>query len=79
MLFIEYPKCSTCKKAKKYLEDHNIHFIDRNIITETPTKEELETWIKKYNIKIEKLYNTFLSKFLILLWLVFLKHQPKKN
>ena len=58
MLFIEYPKCSTCKKAKKYLEDHNIHFIDRNIITETPTKEELETWIKKYNIKIEKLYNT---------------------
>lgn len=58
MLFIEYPKCSTCKKAKKYLQDHNIHFIDRNIITETPTKEELESWIKKYDMKLEKLYNT---------------------
>ena len=44
MLFIEYPKCSTCKKAKKFLE--------------TPSKEELETWIKKYDIKLDKLYNT---------------------
>ena len=42
MLFIEYPKCSTCKKAKKFLEDNNQDFIDRNIITETPSKEELE-------------------------------------
>lgn len=58
MLFIEYPKCSTCKKAKKYLQDHNIQFMDRNIITETPTKEELESWIKKYGMKLEKLYNT---------------------
>ena len=58
MLFIEYPKCSTCKKAKKFLEDNNQDFIDRNIITETPSKEELETWIKKYDIKLDKLYNT---------------------
>ena len=58
MLFIEYPKCSTCKKAKKFLEDNNQEFIDRNIITETPSKEELETWIKKYDIKLDKLYNT---------------------
>ena len=58
MLFIEYPKCSTCKKAQKFLEDNNQDFIDRNIITETPSKEELETWIKKYDIKLDKLYNT---------------------
>ena len=58
MLFIEYPKCSTCKKAKKFLEENHQEFIDINIITETPSKEELETWIKKYDIKLDKLYNT---------------------
>lgn len=58
MLFIEYPKYSTCKKAKKFLEENHQEFIDRNIITETPSKEELETWIKKYDIKLDKLYNT---------------------
>ena len=58
MLFIEYPKCSTCKRAKKYLEERKINFEDRNIITETPSKKELETWIKKYDIKLDKLYNT---------------------
>ena len=63
MLFIEYPKCSTCKKAKKFLEDNNQDFIDRNIITETPSKEELETLIKKYDIKLDKLYNTSRMKY----------------
>ena len=63
MLFIEYPKCSTCKKAKLYLEDNNIKYTDRNIITETPTKEELKEWIKKYNFKIDKLYNTSGQKY----------------
>ena len=58
MLFIEYPKCSTCKKAKKFLEENHQEFIDRNIISETPSKEELKTWIKKYDIKLDKLYNT---------------------
>ena len=45
MLFIEYPKCSTCKKAKKYLEEHGIEFEDRHIVEENPTKEELTEWI----------------------------------
>ena len=58
MLLIEYPKCSTCKKAKKYLEENSIKFTDRNIITETPTKEELKEWLNKYDISINKLYNT---------------------
>ena len=47
MILIEYPKCSTCKKAKKYLEDNSIKYIDRNIIMETPTKEELKEWIER--------------------------------
>jgi arsenate reductase len=58
MLFIEYPKCSTCKKAKKFLEENKQDFIDRNIITETPSKEELTSWLEKYHFPIEKLYNT---------------------
>lgn len=58
MLFIEYPKCSTCKKAKKYLEDNHKEFTDRNIITETPTKKELKDWLEKFSFPLDKLYNT---------------------
>lgn len=58
MQFIEYPKCSTCKTAKKFLQNNNINFIDRNIITETPTKDELKYWHIKYNIPIKRLFNT---------------------
>ena len=46
-LFIEYPKCSTCQKAKKWLDNNKIKYKDRNIITETPTKEELKKWAKQ--------------------------------
>ena len=58
MQFIEYPKCSTCQKAKKYLIDHNISFEDRMIKEDTPTIEELMNWIHKYNIDSNKLFNT---------------------
>ena len=58
MLFIEYPKCSTCKKAKKYLDDNNIKYENRHIVEDNPTKEELKKWIKKYNLDIKKLFNT---------------------
>lgn len=57
-IFIEYPKCSTCKKAKKWLEDNNIDFVDRNIVTETPTKEELSKWIERSGQDIKKWFNT---------------------
>ena len=57
-LFIEYPKCSTCQKAKKWLEENKIEFIDRNIITETPTKEELKEWITRSKIDAKKFFNT---------------------
>ena len=57
-LFIEYPKCTTCQKAKKWLNNNNIEFEDRNIIEETPTVEELEKWIKLSNKEIKKWFNT---------------------
>lgn len=56
--FIEYPKCSTCKKAKKWLQENNIKAEERNIITKTPTAQELEKWIQKSGQDIKKWFNT---------------------
>lgn len=58
MLFIQYPKCSTCKKAKKFLDDNKIKYDDRHIVEKNPTKEELKSYIKLGNIDIKKLFNT---------------------
>lgn len=58
MLFIEYPKCSTCKKALKYLKDNNKEITVRNIVEDTPTKEELIDWIDKSHIEPKKFFNT---------------------
>lgn len=57
-IFIEYPKCSTCKRAKKWLEEKNIDFIERNIVEEIPKVEELNEWIKKSEQEIKKWFNT---------------------
>ena len=57
-LFIEYPKCSTCQKAKKWLEQNNIEFEDRHIVESNPTKEELKKWIKQSGYDIKKFFNT---------------------
>ena len=57
-IFIEYPKCSTCKKAKKWLEENSIEFIDRNIVKETPTVEELTEWIQRSKLDIRRWFNT---------------------
>lgn len=57
-LFIEYPKCSTCKKAKKWLEENKIEFGDRNIVEETPTEKELTEWVKRSGEDIKKWFNT---------------------
>ena len=46
-LLVEYPKCSTCQKAKKWLECQNVNFQSRHIVEETPTVEELENWLNK--------------------------------
>ena len=58
MEFIEYNKCSTCKKAKKFLDDNNFEYEDRAIKENTPTYEELYNWITKYDIEVNKLFNT---------------------
>ena len=58
MEFINYSKCSTCKKAKKFLDDNNIKYIDRQIKDNNPTYDEIDSWINKYNIEIKKLFNT---------------------
>lgn len=57
-IFIEYPKCSTCKNAKKWLKENNVNFIERNIVTQTPTIEELTEWIAKSGKEIKKWFNT---------------------
>ena len=58
ILFIEYPKCSTCRKAKKWLLDNNIEFLDRNIVEDTPTREELKKWIEESKKDIKNFFNT---------------------
>ncbi|EHL19240.1 hypothetical protein HMPREF9628_01631 [Peptoanaerobacter stomatis] len=58
LLFIQYPKCTTCQKAKKFLDDNKIKYIDRDIVTDNPTKEDLEKFIKIGNLDIKKLFNT---------------------
>lgn len=58
MLFIEYPKCSTCQKAKKFLVSHAVDFTDRHIVEETPTANELKEWIERSGLPIKRFFNT---------------------
>lgn len=58
MLFVNYPKCGTCQKARKYLEEKGIAFEDRNIKEQNPTADELKKWIEKSGLPIKKLFNT---------------------
>ena len=57
-IFIYYPKCSTCMKAKKYLEDKNITFNERNIKENNPSKDELDTFVKLSKKDIKTFFNT---------------------
>lgn len=56
--FIEYPKCSTCKKAKKYLDDLGIEHSDRHIVEERLNKEELLALYKKSSLPLKRFFNT---------------------
>lgn len=58
MLFVEYPKCSTCQKARKWLEENGFSFESRNIKTENPTYEELKAWHAKSGLPLKKFFNT---------------------
>lgn len=57
-LLVEYPKCSTCQKAKKWLESQNIDFQSRHIVEETPIVEELQNWLEKSGLEIKSFFNT---------------------
>ena len=58
MLFICYPKCSTCKKAQKWLDDHGISYETRHIVEENPTYEELKHWHETSGLPLKKFFNT---------------------
>ena len=58
MLFICYPKCSTCQKAKKWLEANNIEYKERHIVEDNPTYEELKDWHSKSGLPLKKFFNT---------------------
>ena len=58
MLLIEYPKCSTCQKAKKWLEDHHIAFETRHIVENNPTQEELKVWFHQSGLPLKRFFNT---------------------
>lgn len=58
MLFVEYPKCTTCQKAKKFLDDHGAVYEDRHIKEQNPTADELRAWWKKSGLPLKKFFNT---------------------
>lgn len=58
MQFICYPKCTTCQKAKKWLEANGISFEERHIKEQNPTAEELSAWKKKSGLPLKKFFNT---------------------
>lgn len=58
MVFVCYPKCTTCQKAKKWLTEKGISFEERDIKTENPTKEELDAWYKKSGLPLKRFFNT---------------------
>ena len=58
VLFLEYPKCTTCKKAKAWLESNAVAFEDRHIVEQNPTAEELKAWWEKSGLPLKKFFNT---------------------
>ncbi len=58
VLFLEYPKCSTCKKAKKWLDEHGVEYADRHIVEENPTAEELAAWQELSGLPVRRFFNT---------------------
>ena len=58
VLFLEYPKCSTCKKAKAWLTENGVAFDDRHIVEDNPSAEELKAWREKSGLPLKKFFNT---------------------
>lgn len=58
MQFICYPKCSTCQKARKWLEANHLEFTERHIVEENPSYEELKKWYAESGLPLKKFFNT---------------------
>ena len=58
MLFICYSKCSTCQKAKKWLNEHHVEYTERHIAENNPSYEELKEWYEKSGLVLKKFFNT---------------------
>ncbi|WP_352422691.1 arsenate reductase family protein [Proteiniphilum sp.] len=57
-LFIQYPKCGTCRKASKWLDENHVEVTSRHIVEENPTREELSLWIDRSGLPINRFFNT---------------------
>ena len=58
MLFVNYPKCSTCRKAKKWLDEHDFEYESKHIVEDNPTAEELEKWWQISELPLKRFFNT---------------------
>ena len=58
VLFVEYPKCTTCKKAKKWLDEHGVEYVDRHIVEDNPTAAELKEWHERSGLPLRRFFNT---------------------
>lgn len=58
ILFLEYPPCSTCQKAKRWLDEHHVSYTSRHIKENNTTAEELTEWYKKSGLPLKKFFNT---------------------
>lgn len=58
MLFIQYPPCSTCQKAKKWLDEHELNYTDRHIKEQNPSYEELRSWYEMSGLPLKRFFNT---------------------
>ena len=57
MLFIQYPPCSTCQKAKKWLDEHELNYTDRHIKEQNPSYEELRSWYEMSGLPLKRFFN----------------------
>ena len=58
MLFLQYPPCSTCQKAKKWLDAKGVTYVDRHIKEQNPTYEELKAWYEASGLPLKRFFNT---------------------
>ena len=58
LLFLQYPPCSTCRKAKQWLDDHGLQYTDRHIKENNPTYDELKLWYHRSGLPLKKFFNT---------------------